>query len=172
MTHGACEVHIFDFSLTSEQIQQIQAVKGVTFHSYGIGATDQHVSGTFSYEGRSVSSYTLKSLATIMAELGHEWIDVLKMDIEGAEYVVLQAIVTHYKKSKDGIPVTQAHFEYHHVDEQPSWQDLLRTLTMVEKSGFRAFHQEYNYNGEAWHYVEYAYLHVDDNGKVVRPTFF
>ena len=80
----------------------------VTFHSYGIGATDQHVSDTFYYEGRNVSSHTLEALATIMAELGHAWIDVLKIDIEGAEYAILQAIVAHYKKSKDSIPVTQA----------------------------------------------------------------
>jgi FkbM family methyltransferase len=34
-----------------------------------------------------------KSLATIMGELGHEKIDLLKMDIEGAEYEVLENIL-------------------------------------------------------------------------------
>jgi len=37
----------------------------------------------------------VKTLSTIMAELGHDHIDLLKIDIEGAEYEVLKDIVTN-----------------------------------------------------------------------------
>ena len=37
----------------------------------------------------------VKSLSTIMAELGHDHIDLLKIDIEGAEYEVLDDIATN-----------------------------------------------------------------------------
>ena len=140
MTHGACEVHVFDFSLSPKQVQQVQAIHGVTFHDYGIGADNRVVTDPFVYEARNVTSYELKSLPTIMAGLGHEWIDVLKMDVEGAEYGILQAIVQHYQNAKQVIPVTQAQVEYHHHDEQPSRHDLLTTLILLERSGFRAMH--------------------------------
>ena len=35
-------------------------------------------------------------LSTIMSELGHERLDVLKMDIEGAEYAVLDDMLRRY----------------------------------------------------------------------------
>lgn len=169
-THGRCEVHVFDFSVSDDQAQQAEQIEGVKFHRYGISETDQHVSEPFTYEDRSVPSYELKSLPSIMRDLGHKWIDVLKMDVEGAEYSVLQSIVQHYKRANQTVPITQAQIEYHQHDKQPTRQDLIATLTAFEKSGFRAFHSEYNYRGEPWHYIEFAYLHVDDNGKVVTMS--
>lgn len=169
ITKSLCQVHVFDFSLSEQQITQVQNTQGVTFHNYGIGPTDERIIEGFVYDDRTIPSYDLKSLPTIMAQLGHTWIDVLKMDIEGAEYKVLSSIVQYYAKAKQAIPITQAQIEYHHHDKEPARQELITTLTEFEKSGFRAFHSEYNYHGEAWNYIEYAYLHVDANGKVVVP---
>lgn len=47
--------------------------------------------------------FEVKSLATIMKELKHTWIDVLKIDIEGAEWPVLKALI----RSKKPLPFTQ-----------------------------------------------------------------
>jgi FkbM family methyltransferase len=47
-------------------------------------------------------------LSTAMARLGHERIDILKMDIEGAEYAVLYDLI------KDRIGVGQILVEFHH----------------------------------------------------------
>ena len=111
MTHGRCEVHVFDVSMALAQVTQVEAVKGVTFHAYGIGATDELVSEAFHYSKNSVNAYELKTLTTIMADLGHAWVDVFKMDVEGAEYEALPAIVQHYQKIKRPIPITQAQIE-------------------------------------------------------------
>ena len=165
-----CEVHIFDFTLSPDQVQQIQRIKGVYFHDYGIGASDATMQGSFQYEDRIVTSYVLKSLPTIMKELQHDWVHVFKMDVEGAEYEVLPAIMTHYAESQQVIPITQAQVEYHHWPGRPGTEDILNTLRLVEESGFRAFHSEYNYHGEAWNFIEYAYLQVDSEGHVVSPT--
>ena len=169
-TSSRCEVHVFDFSLSEDQVKQVGATPGVTFHNYGIGAADQHVSVPFVYGKRKIPSYDLKSLPTIMKELGHTWIDVLKMDIEGAEYKVLSAIVQHYKSAEQVIPITQAQIEYHHKGEKPARRELIATLTALEHNGFLAFHSEYNYHGQPWNYIEYAYLHVDKDGKVVTRS--
>ena len=165
-----CEIHVFDFSASQQQIEQVEAIKGVTFHTYGIGARDETVHGRFQYEDRVVTSYDLKTLPTIMKELGHDWVHVFKMDVEGSEYQVLPSIVTHYTETKQLIPITQAQIEYHHWGNNPSREDILNTLRLMEESGLRAFHSEYNYHGEAWNFIEYAYLQVDDDGHVVSPT--
>ena len=47
-------------------------------------------------------------LATVMRTLGHNRIDILKMDIEGAEYAVLKDLI------KDKIEVGQILVEFHH----------------------------------------------------------
>ncbi len=50
----------------------------------------------------------VKRLATVMKELGHDHIDVLKMDIEGAEYGVVEDI------ARSDIAISQLLLEYHH----------------------------------------------------------
>lgn len=50
----------------------------------------------------------VKKLETIMAELGHEKIDLLKMDIEGAEYQVIDSLVSSEIRPK------QILIEFHH----------------------------------------------------------
>jgi hypothetical protein len=51
------------------------------FHSYGLCATGN----SFSAKGQQ---FPCKGLPAIMGELGHRYVDILKMDVEGAEWVV------------------------------------------------------------------------------------
>ncbi len=164
----------FDFTLSAEQAHEVEAIEGVRFHGFGIGvgigADDEIVNGSFQYENRVVNSYELKTLPDIMKELGHDWVHVLKMDIEGAEYEVLPSIMTHYAEAQQAVPVTQAQVEYHHWAGRPSTEQLLSTLRLVEEGGFRLFHSEFNCHGEAWNFIEYASLHLGNEGHVVSPT--
>ena len=43
--------------------------------------------------GKNISRFPVDSLGNIMAELGHDWVDVLKIDIEGGEWSVLKALL-------------------------------------------------------------------------------
>ena len=45
----------------------------------------------------------LKSLSAIMGELHHEWVDVMKVDIEGAEWGTIESWIKKYKQ----LPFTQ-----------------------------------------------------------------
>jgi FkbM family methyltransferase len=91
-------------------------------HDYGIAAFDGDVSinppenpdyvsytllDRLSTKAKAIS-ITVKRLSTIMKELGHDQIDILKMDIEGAEYDVIKDI------SKSGIRPRQILVEFHH----------------------------------------------------------
>ena len=78
--------------------------------------------------------------------------------------------MTHYAEAQSVVQVTQAQVEYHHWAGRPSTEHLLSTLRLVEEGGFRVFHSEFNYHGEAWNFFEYAYLHIDTEGHVVSPT--
>ena len=53
--------------------------------------------------GRGAGSIEVKKLSTIMQELGHEWVDVLKIDIEGHEWPVLEGMIA----DKTPFPFTQ-----------------------------------------------------------------
>ncbi|KAL3161396.1 hypothetical protein ABBQ32_010286 [Trebouxia sp. C0010 RCD-2024] len=170
LTDNNCNVHVFDYSLNKKKASKVRAIKGATLHEYGIGKEDTIVKKSFKYAGHVTKEYELKSLPTIMTELGHSWVDLLKMDVEGAEYDVLPAWVTHYSALKQRIPVTQAQIEYHHSSKGPKMALLVKTFKMMEASGFRTFSTEYNINGAPWNFVEYSYLHVDNDGNVVSDT--
>jgi FkbM family methyltransferase len=74
------------------------------------------------------------SLSTIMKTLGHKKIDLLKMDIEGMEYKVIDQLVAEHSDIK------QILVEFHH---RFSGIGLHRTLLAVQKlrnSGFKLFH--------------------------------
>jgi len=59
-------------------------------------------------DGRAKVEVPCTDLATLMARNDHEHIDLLKLDIEGSEYEVLQSILKH------SIPIRQICVEYHH----------------------------------------------------------
>ncbi|KAF9426617.1 Methyltransferase-like protein 24 [Podila epigama] len=52
-----------------------------------------------------------KTLTTIMNENGHEWIDVLKIDIEGYEFEAMDALMDTYKDRV--LPFSQLQMEIH-----------------------------------------------------------
>lgn len=75
-------------------------------------------------------------------------IDFLKIDIEGAEYEVLNAC----RDSLDN--VVNLFIEYHAVPNQP--QMLVEILGVVKKAGFRV------YIKEAWNNMEHPFMEYDE----------
>lgn len=70
-------------------------------------------------------------LRTAMQRLGHDRIDVLKMDIEGAEYGVLGDLV------EQKIPVSQILVEFHHRVSSIGTGVTRRTLALLESYGMK-----------------------------------
>lgn len=70
-------------------------------------------------------------LRTAMQNLGHNRIDILKMDIEGAEYAVLEDLV------KEKIPVGQILVEFHHRLSSIGTGKTKRALALLEAYGMR-----------------------------------
>ena len=70
-------------------------------------------------------------LSTAMKLLGHTQIDVLKMDIEGAEYGVIQDIV------RQRIPVQQLLVEFHHRLSSFRTADTKRAISLLKDCGMQ-----------------------------------
>jgi FkbM family methyltransferase len=120
-----CGVTIHGFDPTPRSIEWVarnNMPPGFVMHPYGLADSDgeakfcppvdpSHVSHTI-LDRKETSGQAIrvpvKRLATIMAELGHQRIDVLKMDIEGAEYGVIDEL------ARGAIRPGQILVEFHH----------------------------------------------------------
>ena len=118
-----CVVHIFDPTPRSITFYKnfLSDNKNIRFHDYGLWKEDttvkfygprnhDHISASIDNLQHTTDYFTaqVKRLETIMKELGHEKIDVLKMDIEGAEYDVFYDMIN--SRVRPGVLV----FELHH----------------------------------------------------------
>jgi len=72
-----------------------------------------------------------RRLRSVMRELGHDRIDILKMDIEGAEYDVLQDLL------EERIPVRQLLVEFHHRFPTIGARKTKEAVRLLRAHGFR-----------------------------------
>jgi len=75
--------------------------------------------------------FLVMRLTTAMHLQGHSRIDVLKMDIEGAEYEVIEEIV------REKIPVKQLLVEFHHRLSSVGTHKTRRALALLEGYGMK-----------------------------------
>src|SRR5690606_4182302 len=119
------QCRVFGFDPTPKSIAWIRehsAPENFYFHPYGIGEKTEkaifrlpknaeHVSGSIYdhqlVDNKNAVEVLLKSFSDIVSDLGHTHIDVLKMDIEGSEYAVIEGIL------RSGIPIQQILVETH-----------------------------------------------------------
>lgn len=142
-------IHAFDPTQKAiEWVKQQQLPEKFHFHNFGLADYDgtatfyppenpEHVSATMldrpvtkqqAYEGE------VKRLKTIVTKLEHPGIDVLKMDIEGMEYKVIDDIV------KCEIPINQLLIEFHHRFEQVGLEKTIKAIDKLNEAGFSIFH--------------------------------
>jgi len=135
MTKKGCEVHSFDPSL-SQMVEQgygstdhfLKGLKktGVNFHEYGLGGVDlSYPPGTIPWSWPGIGygaesndgAWELKTLESTLQELGHsEGITVFKADIEGAEWAMLERMLSNSatrQMLKSGKLVRQMLLEVH-----------------------------------------------------------
>lgn len=73
-----------------------------------------------------------RCLPSIMNELGHEFVDVLKMDIEGAEYSVIEQIVNDGLAKRIGVILV----EFHHWMSAFKLDDTRKAIEQLADVGF------------------------------------
>ncbi|WP_156308663.1 FkbM family methyltransferase [Sphingobacterium endophyticum] len=146
--HG-CQVYGFDPTPKSiNYVKNNETPEAFNFHPYGIGEKTEmvtfhlpknkdHVSGSV-YDHKLVDEHNsvevlLKEFKEIVSELGHDHIDVLKMDIEGSEYVVMDGIL------KSGIPIQQILVETHERFFEDGKEKGKKFFKQLHDHGYRIF---------------------------------
>ncbi|GAM91203.1 hypothetical protein ANO11243_092500 [Dothideomycetidae sp. 11243] len=85
------------------------------------------------------------SIQDAMAKNGHNHIDILKVDIEGAEFDALASFVEHYKSRGLQVPCSQILVEIHlSAKKHPTIEPVLEWWEMLEAAGFRPVWTEPN----------------------------
>ena len=87
-----------------------------------------------------------RRLATLMAEHGHGHVDLLKLDIEGAEYAVIDDL------AQSGLDVRQILVEFHHRFAEIGPEATRGAVHTLQRLGYRIFHV--SPRGE-----EYGFIH-------------
>ncbi len=143
------QVHAFDPTPLSRRWINTQSTPtAFTYHPWGLAAYDgiadfslpRHHGVSFTMSSNVDSKQQAKGevfrFETIRQKLGHEKIDIVKLDIEGAEYDVIDDLL------KDGDKINQILIEFHHRLVKPH-QGLERTrqaIKMIEDANFSLFY--------------------------------
>jgi len=141
-------VHAFDPTPRSRDWVRGQDLPaGFVFHEVGLAATDgsasfrppaddDHVSyamtATTDDAGDSIRA-PVRRLTTLMQDLGHDRLDLLKLDIEGGEYEVLEDLV------RQSVKVDQLLVEFHHRMPEFGVEKTKQAIARLNDAGFRIF---------------------------------
>jgi FkbM family methyltransferase len=154
------DVHVFDPTPRSMAWARAQNFpSSIKLHDIGIANYDGTASFippenplniSHSMTGRPQGGKTLlelgvKRLSTLMRELGHDHIDVFKMDIEGAEYDVISDI------GNSGPRPTQILVEFHHRFPGIGVEKSKDAVSQLKKIGYKLFNV--SESGEEYSFV-------------------
>ena len=143
-------VYAFDPTPRSiEWIKKQSLSKSFKFIPVGLGSNDgemeffpprkessTHFSPIDRYDNLGVETIKapVKTLKSLVQEFGHQTIDLLKMDIEGAEYDGIDNL------EEQGVEINQILIEFHHMYKGISLDDTKNAIDKLRKLGFELFH--------------------------------
>jgi len=144
------DTKIYAFDPTPDTVEWLKLQKippNYVFFKFGVASYDgvatfypPKLSGSDSYSVYVQNTYDLpafegqvNSICTIMKKLGHNKIDILKMDIEGSEYDVLKDILGN------NILVKQILIEFHHRFLKIGIEKTKEAIKMLNKQGYKIF---------------------------------
>ncbi len=148
-----CVVHAFDPTPRSIQWVSQQVVPAqFQFHPYGIAEFDgmlkfydppnpKNVSYSPVRKNGMPSEFPVKRLSTIMRELNHTHIDLLKIDVEGGEFTLLPDIIP--------LPISQLIIEFHSRFFRFGALKRWLALRRLTKAGFKLFY----HNMDDWSFT-------------------
>jgi FkbM family methyltransferase len=148
----AVSVHAFDPTpIASQWLASQKPAEQFCFHAYGVAGFDGRQDFQPPRRARS-SHYTpvkryrqndnnkppfrgdVHRVGTIMEALGHRHIDLIKMDIEGGEYEVIDDMLD------DHIPVAQLAVEFHHSYATIPLTRTVHAVQRLRECNFKVLH--------------------------------
>jgi hypothetical protein len=143
-SHSGCVIHTFD--PTVNRLKLLSGYygfpAGANYHYIGIGAAPETFYGS---TGSRRISFLVNSLNNIMDTLNHPYLDILKIDVEGSEWGLIDAM------AKTGFPdIGHLLVEVHLTDRispEKEWPDVVRLVERIEAAGFRLVHKTQLWSG-------------------------
>lgn len=179
-----CEVHTFDHTM---RLGSVHPPPGVTYHYWGVGTADRWIRAD-----KSVGVFTLNTMREM---LGHanRTVDVLKVDVEGAEYGFLLPLLErdggrglafaqqllielHYERISSHYPPRGPFLKLHsgdaaprgdspHVVQPPPMHH--RFFWAMTRAGWAIFHKEPNTAYAMGGCLEYGFVRLDWNASAL-----
>jgi FkbM family methyltransferase len=152
-------IHGFDPTPKSVEFIKKKNPQNFILHEYGLANFDgniqffppnnpKHVSHTILRRSTTENlsfMVPVKKLSTIMQELKHQEIDILKMDIEGAEYSIIEDLELLTVRPK------QILVEFHHRFPKIGIKMTKRSIIKIKKMGYKLF--SVSPSGEEFHFI-------------------
>jgi len=153
---GKHKCKLFAFDPTPKSINWLKKQDlppNFSFYEYGIGTKTEcidfylpidpdHVSGSATIQSNVSVEKSIKvqmnSFSDIIKEIKHDHIDVLKMDIEGSEYAVLEDII------KSDVVIDQILVEFHDRFFKDGIEKSKEIVNTLRKNGYEIFAQSYD----------------------------
>lgn len=144
-----CAVHLFDPSPTALRTMTLPENQHRLLHFHPVGLSSRNdlmlfdspqlgAEGSYSIQTKKSSegiAFPCRSLASLIGERQLSHIDLLKMDIEGAEYGVLGEIC------EKQLPIKQICVEFHHFRPGYQIRQTRQALRQLAQIGYRVIHK-------------------------------
>jgi FkbM family methyltransferase len=145
MKRFECKIFAFDPTPRAIQFTQKATETLTSYHFFPVGLWDsdtivkfyspsnsEHVSHSIVNLQHTENGFEAecKRLSSLMRENHHSRLDLLKLDIEGAEYQVIDSIL------QDGIEIKILCIEFHQIDADASSHLLRTAVQKLVRSGF------------------------------------
>lgn len=140
-----CEVHTFDERLTQWYPEGL--VGKVTTHQMYISTEDD-----------VASDPPKRSIPSIMSELNHTHIDILKVDIEGSEWELFASMGKPPELGYVGQLLMEVHTNKGRDEKGSVKRDLERLFDNLESEALRLFHREVNFRYGPTNCIEFAFI--------------
>lgn len=147
-----CNIYLFDPSETGFNTMLKPSNQNPLIHYFKIGLNktdkivefstpDNLTEGSFrvkrdSDKNTNIKQFECKSISTLMREYGHKHLDMLKIDIEGFEYGVIEDII------ENKLDVRQICVEFHHFYKEIPKSKTRKSIRLLKQNGYEMIHKE------------------------------
>jgi FkbM family methyltransferase len=121
------KIHFYEFGISNKN----------EFENLYLPKNSNHVSGSVViHKNIDINNFVrveMKTLSSIMKKLNHSYLDVLKIDIEGAEFLVIENILN------ESIPIKQIMIEFHDRLIDYGKNKIKNSIELLHKKGYKIF---------------------------------
>ncbi|KAH9971006.1 methyltransferase domain-containing protein [Lactifluus volemus] len=165
-----CEIWGYDYSVHGwgRQINDDPDLsKRAHFQPWALGGTDNHTDQDF---------FKYWKLDSLMKHNGHTFIDILKIDVEGAEFDALAAFFKAFA-DEDVLPIGQLQLEIHASANRANFEYFNRWWAALEAAGLRPFYNDPNLVSVNLSHrshpevIEYSFMNIRGNHAIVSDRY-